>query len=136
MRQRRPLARRTPLRARPKEPVSRDEMREMAAFKQSIAGKRCVVCGKSEREAMEWARENLGYALGHQAHHAIRQQVLRRLGLPLWDRRAAVPVCEEPCHRQHTSRKRRIKRAELPADVSEFVTEYGLQVEFEREYPA
>lgn len=102
----------------------------MAAFHASIKGQRCVVCKKTESEAYR------GSGMGHQAHHAIRQQVLRRMGLDLWDRRLAVCVCEEPCHRRHTSRRERILSRWLPAAVFEFVGEHSLEMELEREYPA
>jgi hypothetical protein len=129
------LVRRTPLRAKRKKPPSHAEVTEMAGFRNAIFGKRCVVCGANDREARWRNRQEHGLEAGLQAHHAIRQQVLRKLGLPVWDVRLAVPVCEEPCHRQHTSRKRRIKEAELPDEVISFVLEHGLQLELEKEYP-
>jgi hypothetical protein len=137
----RPLARRTPLRAKkqlavdPPSRVSEDELRRMAAFKAAIGGMRCVVCGKTEREALEWSRRELGFAVGLEAHHGVRRQVLRRLHLDEWAEALATPVCQEPCHRQHTSRKRRILREELPARLTAYVQEHGLGLELEREYP-
>lgn len=129
------MRRGTGLKVRPPAKIAREELRAMAAFKAAIGGMRCVVCGKTEREALEWSRNELGYALGLQAHHGIRQQVLRRLGLPLWDERLAVPVCEEPCHRRHSQRRERIPRAALPARLLDFVQEFGLGLELEKEYP-
>lgn len=131
-----PLARRTPLRGKPKEKVSNAELAEMAAFKQSIAGKACVVCGATEREALERTRDELGYALGHEAHHAVKQQTLRKLGLPVWDVRLAIPLCAEPCHRRVTSRKRALRREEVPAETLAFVQEFGLELVLERELAA
>lgn len=130
-----PMRRGKGLKARPPAKVEPEELRAMASFKAAIGGMACVVCGKTEREALEWTRDELGYALGLQAHHGIRQQVLRRLGLPLWDERLAVPACSEPCHRRHTQRRERIRRSALPARFLEFVQEFGLELEMEREYP-
>lgn len=101
----------------------------MRAFKDAVRGRVCVVCAKSGREAHQLT------GMGHESHHGVRRQVLRRLGLPEWDPRLAVCVCTEPCHRRHTSRHRRILRAELPPALLEFVAEHGLQLELEREYP-
>ena len=102
---------------------------EGAAFHAAIKGERCVVCGRSKYEA--W-RET-GY--GHHSHHAIRQEVLRRLGLRhlLWDTGLAVCVCEEPCHRQHTTRHRRIRLAELPDRCHQFAARHGLEDELAKE---
>lgn len=104
---------------------------EGAAFHRQIAGERCAVCARTETAA----RKATG--LGHQAHHAIRKEVLKRLGLEehLWDPANAVCLCEEPCHRRHTSRKRRVERAELPQRVFRFVSQLGLETELDREYP-
>lgn len=115
------------LRARPKPPPDPETVEAMAAFKRSIRGLVCVVCGRKENQAY---RET-GY--GHQAHHGIRQQVLDRLHLPLWDTRLAVCVCTEPCHRRITSTKRRLRRRELPTGLLEFVQEYGLERQLEIE---
>jgi hypothetical protein len=102
---------------------------EGKAFFDQIKGERCVVCGKTAAEAREAGTR-------HQAHHAISQERLKKLGLHrfLWDKRDAVCVCEEPCHRRHTSAMRRIKREELPSRVEEFVRELGLEHLLEREY--
>lgn len=110
----------------------RAEREGAGAFRAAIRGERCVVCDRTYDEALKLT----GY--GHQAHHAIRQQVLRRLGLErlLWEPGNAVATCEEPCHRRHTSRQRRIARSALPARVLEFVGAHGLEVELEREYPS
>ncbi len=137
MRRGRPLRRRTPLKQqsdRQSVAVAQERAlveKEGLAFRQAIRGERCVVCGRSEREAYEET------GLGHQAHHVIRQEVLRRLSLDrhLWAPRAAVCVCEEPCHRRHTSRMARIRRSQLPARALEFVKELGLELELEKEYP-
>lgn len=90
----------------------------------------CVVCGKNRREARE-----AGTRL--QAHHGVPQAALRarKLHYLLWDPRNAVPACEEPCHRRHSSRKRRILQSELPESVFEFAREFDLERELGKEYP-
>lgn len=110
----------------------RAEREGAGAFRAAIRGERCVVCDRTSAEALK------ATGFGHQAHHAIRQQVLRRLGLELllWAPGNAVATCEEPCHRRHTNRQRRIPRSALPARVFEFVGAHGLEVELEREYPS
>jgi hypothetical protein len=102
----------------------------MLAFRQSIRGQRCVRCRRDEHEAFA----ETGF--GHEAHHGLRQAVLRDLGLDAWDVRLAVPVCVEPCHRRHTQRYERLRRSMLPAPLLEFVREHQLDVELGREYPA
>lgn len=101
------------------------------AFRMEIQGEACVVCGRTEAQAI------LATGYGHQAHHGIRQEVLKRLHLHayLWDVRNAVCVCEEPCHRRHTSRLERIRRSELPYRVVEFAQSLGLKEALFREYP-
>lgn len=121
------MSRGKPLRSRPKPPPAPEVVEAMAAFKRSIRGLTCVVCGRRENKAY---RET-GY--GHQAHHGIRRQVLERLHLDAWDARLAVCVCTEPCHRQITSTKRRLRRSELPAGLLEYVREHGLERELEVE---
>jgi hypothetical protein len=66
----------------------------------------------------------------------VSKQRLRRRGLKahLWDPRNAVPVCEEPCHRRHTTAVQRLPRAALPASVEEFAAELGVADALEREY--
>lgn len=105
---------------------------EGAEFVAAIAGLKCVVCGRSDKEA----RRKTGY--GHHAHHGIPQEVLKRSGRReyLWEPMNAVCVCEEPCHRQHTDRVKRIPRAALPPSVEEFAEGLGLMAAFEREYPS
>lgn len=101
-------------------------------FRAAIAGRNCIVCGRSEAKAYEETGE------GHQAHHGIRQEVLKRLHLEslLWSRGNALCVCEEPCHRRHTLRYQRILRLQLPASFVAWAETHGLTVELEREYPA
>lgn len=122
-----PMKRGKGLRSRPKAPLDVAALRAMAEFKEAVRGLVCVVCGRTQREAYEAT----GY--GHEAHHGVRRQVLRRRRLPEWDPRLAVCLCAEPCHRQVTSTKRRLTRPELPAGLLEFVREHGLEVELERE---
>jgi hypothetical protein len=144
-----PLERRTPLRAkealrrfkrigpvsekqrRRREARARQRAAEGRAFRLAIVGRVCIVCGRDEWDAFAATGH------GHQSHHGIRQQVLRRLGVDalMFAPRLAICVCEEPCHRQHTTRKRRILRAELPADFVRWCEENGLVRELEREYP-
>lgn len=108
----------------------------MAEFKAAISGLPCVICGASEREARERTMAELGYPLGHEAHHAIKQQTLRKLGVPVWDPRLAIPLCTDPCHRRVTSRKRPLRREEVPAEALAFVQEFGLELALERELAA
>lgn len=105
---------------------------EAAAFKAAILGERCVVCGKTEAQAYR------ATGLGHEAHHGVRKEVLKRLGLRhlVWDKRNAVCVCEEPCHRRHTTRARRILLSELPERVVAFAVNEGLEEALSREYPS
>lgn len=144
-----PLARRTPLRSagallrktrlRPQSDKQRAKLARRRAesdahglaFHARIAGLRCVVCDRTDAEAVE---ED---GFGHQAHHAIRQEVLKRLGLEdlLWAPDLAVCVCEEPCHRRHTTRIERIQRRRLPSYTELFCVTHGLSRELEREYP-
>ena len=90
------------------------------------------MCGRSEQEA--W--DATGY--GVEAHHAVPQQVLRRIGFEayLWDSRNAVCLCVEPCHRRHTSRLARVPFERLPGRVLEFAGELGLTDALLREHPA
>jgi hypothetical protein len=102
------------------------------AFREAIRGERCILCGRSEREAYA----QTGW--GHEAHHAIPKARLKKLGLDdlLWDPGNAVATCVEPCHRRHTNRSRRIRRSELPRRVVEFaMAKPALKLAFELEYP-
>lgn len=135
------LKRRTPLerksQLRPiseKQAAKRADARAAVAehggeFHAAIHGERCVVCKKTAAEARAAGTR-------HQAHHAIRQEVLRRLGLEseLWNPKLAVCVCEEPCHRRHTERHQRIRWVALPGRVIAEVFRLGLQLELEKEY--
>lgn len=98
-------------------------------FREAIVGRRCIVCDRTEAEAFEAT----GY--GMEAHHGVRRQVLRRLGLPEWNPILALPTCAEPCHRQHTSRARRIPRDRLPAEFVAWCFYNNLGYELELEYP-
>ena len=123
-----PLKRGRRIRRREREPISPEEQALAGAFHAHTVCRPCVVCGRSPREAR---------AAGTRitAHHALKQQTLRRLGLPLWDTRLGVPVCWEPCHRRHESRKRPIHLAEVPPEVLEFARVHGLEWMVERDYP-
>jgi predicted HNH restriction endonuclease len=105
--------------------------REGGAFRAAIKGKVCVICGRSERESYA------ATGFGHQAHHGLSQQLLRRLGLQelLWAPQLAVCVCVS-CHAAHTSRKARIARERLPEPLTAFCREHGLERWLELEYPA
>lgn len=105
---------------------------EAGAFKAATSGLPCVECGRDEQEA--W--EETGH--GHQAHHVVRQEVLKRLGLErhLWDPELAVAACEEPCHRRHTSRHARISWRKLPLRTLVRAGELGLGLELLKEHPA
>lgn len=116
-------------RAQKKDDAARVEA-EGSAFHAAIKGERCVVCGRTNDEA--W--QATGY--GHQAHHALPQRVLKRLGLRhlLWDPRNAVCCCTEPCHRRHTDGHAKIPYEALPARALVFCGQFGLLVELRREY--
>lgn len=78
-----------------------------------------------------------------QGHHAISKQRLKQVcvarGLDqvpvLWDIRNRVILCEQPCHAEHTNRKRPLPRTRLPRSVFEFALELGLTHVLDREYP-
>lgn len=150
MRPGRPLRRRKPLQARAEirktsrlRPVSEKQRAKLDAageavrrggrtFREAIKGERCIVCGRTEREAYDLT------GWGHEAHHAIAKATLKRLGLLelLWDPGNAAAVCVEPCHRRHTQRYRPIRRGSLPARVAAFVIAHPeLKLTFELEYP-
>ena len=103
--------------------------REGKAFRDAIKGQRCVVCGRTERESYVFSGR------GHEAHHGLPQQRLRRLGLQevLWAPQLAVCVCVS-CHAAHTSRKARIPVQSLPKPLVAFAAEHGLAAELDREY--
>jgi hypothetical protein len=100
------------------------------AFAEAIVGKRCVVCGRTAKEAF------VATGCGHQAHHGVAQSWLRRHGMRalLWDVRNSVCVCEEPCHRQHTDGAKRIPIMALPDSVIEFANEVGAEAHIVRTY--
>ena len=129
------LVARTPIaRSKPKA-VSTDEVRARQAWHAAATRGRCLVC----RADVPTARAR-GTRL--QGHHAIRQQTLRRrareLGIEewrlVWDQRVGVPLCAEPCHRQHHSGKVRVQRSRLPLSVAAFAKQYGLEYVLDREY--
>lgn len=103
---------------------------EGSAFRAAISGERCAQCGCTEQEA--WDED--GAPL--QAHHAVTQQRLRRLGLNhlLWDPRNAVPLCASD-HARHTSRHAPVAFERLPARTVQFATENGLLDALLREHP-
>lgn len=104
---------------------------EGAAFRAAFRGLRCVMCGRTENEAYEQT------GFGHEAHHPIRQQVLRRLGREdlRFSTAWATPLCEEPCHRQHTSRKKRVPFELLRSETIAFAAEHGLFETLLKEHP-
>jgi hypothetical protein len=104
---------------------------ERMNFKLSTLEENCVLCGKWEGQA--WIETGRG----HEAHHAISQQALKRRGLHahLWDPRNAVALCSEPCHRRVTSRKRPLFWHELPDAAKDFADALGLLGYLERRYP-
>jgi hypothetical protein len=123
-----PLKRGGRLRRRERSPISVEERAAAADFHAHTVCRPCVVCGRTPKEAREAGTRMT-------AHHAVKQQTLRRLGLPLWDTRLGVPVCWEPCHRRHTSRHNPIRRSQLPPEVTDFAREHGLEHVLERDYP-
>ena len=75
-------------RARPRRPAA-PRLPRRAAGKQ----KRCAACGKRA---------------SFQAHHVLYRQHLRAEGLPQWDVRGALRVCDEiagNCHARHHNRR-------------------------------
>jgi hypothetical protein len=126
----------------PKPPMPPDEVAAARAFHDAaLRHKACVVCGRTDREARRGAPAAVGptaiSTVTHlQAHHALSRQRLRRNGLEhlFWDPRNAVPACEDPCHRWHTTAKARIQLAALPPEALEFAEEVGLLHALEREY--
>lgn len=90
---------------------------------------RCVVCGADERTA-----RSKGTRL--QGHHCISQQSLRNHGHAdkLWAAANGVAACEYPCHSQHTTAVRRIKRSALPTPALEFAMELGLGYLIDKQY--
>lgn len=69
----------------------------------------CGMCGKGGRD--------------HQAHHVVYEQHLRDFGLPVYDGRNAMRLCER-CHGRHHARYRVIPTKLLPA----VAIEYGFDV--------
>lgn len=132
------MLKRTPLKAISEKARRRNTARaaqaagEAAAFRAAILGHRCIVCGRSQDEAY------VATGHGHEAHHGVRKEVLKRLGLEhlLWEPGNALPLCEEPCHRRHTRRYRRVLRSELPDAFVAWCRANGLLVALEREYPS
>lgn len=111
--------------------AARQVGQEGKAFHDAIRGLPCVVCRRTAKEALDAGTR-------HQAHHAIRQEVLKRMGLraSLWSPNLAVCVCEEPCHGRHTRRVKRIPLAAIPKNVRQYVKLLGLDDELAKEYPA
>jgi hypothetical protein len=103
---------------------------EGSAFRAAISGERCAQCGCTEQEA--WDED--GAPL--QAHHAVPQQRLKRLGLHalLWDPRNAVALCASD-HMRHTSRHAVVAFERLPVCTVQFATEHGLLDALLREHP-
>lgn len=103
---------------------------EGTAFRAAIVGKRCVVCGRTQKEAYD------ATGLGHDAHHGLSKEALKKAGFRdrIWDPRDAVPVCSEPCHRRHTDGGELIPFDALPDSVSEFALELGMEQRLLREY--
>lgn len=130
------LLRRTPLRSKPKPQVSERERRAMEQFGVVSPRECCAVCGRTKIEA--WAA---GTKL--EAHHVISKQKLKQVCSAraldvvevVWDRRNRMCLCGQPCHADHTTAKRRVRRSKLTATHYEFAAEYGLTYVIEREYP-
>lgn len=103
--------------------------RDRLLFRRAIHGLRCVVCGRTEGEAYQET------GLGHDAHHAVRQEVLKRLHLEalLWEPDLAVPVCITPCHAAHTSRSARIPLGAIPSHTVALCQAAGIYDELVKE---
>jgi hypothetical protein len=77
-----------------------------------------------------------------QAHHAIREQVLRRFardygfvfGEVRWDRRLRILLCT-CCHTNHTARSQRLPFSILRPETIALAEELGLGWSLDREYP-
>lgn len=75
------------------------------------------------------------------AHHALREQVLRRFArdhgydftVARWDRRLRILLCRS-CHESHTNRSRRLPWTVLRAETIEAAEDLGLLPQLEREY--
>jgi hypothetical protein len=86
----------------------------------------CEVCGTKPAE---------------QAHHVVREQVLRacasRLGYDYevfrWDTRNRLWLCTG-CHEPHTNASQRIHVSKLRPDTFEFINKYGFGWALEKEY--
>lgn len=108
--------------------------REGKAFHDAIVGEACVACGRTAWEARAAGTR-------HQAHHAISQQRLRRLGLErlAWAPELALCLCEEPCHRRHTDAVARLRRGMIPesrrALLEAWCASHGLLDALSRELP-
>lgn len=85
-----------------------------------LDGGRCVACGKRHRrnaDAWSW-----------QPHHVLRQQTLKRRGVPparIRDATFCVLLCRLPCHMNHESRSATIPLERLPTRVVEAVDALG-----------
>ena len=77
-----------------------------------------------------------------QAHHAIREQILRHFAYSYgfdfevvrWDKRNRIWICGEKCHEPHTQASKRIHVSTLRPETFEFITEFGFVWALEKEY--
>lgn len=125
-----PLARRTPLRARPRRRKSGEQLAS-EAWARTVGSGPCAVTGL-------WGSGDDRIV----RHHAITRQRLRRHardhGLSEtaleWDPRVGMAVLES-VHVAHHSRRRPIPFEALPESVHVFAAEYGLEDYLRRVYP-
>lgn len=111
--------------------TSPEEREQALAFRITVVarGARCIVCGYTEEQARA-----TGTRLT--AHHVITQQHLRKYGYESlrWSVENGTPVCDEPCHRRHSSARERIPRAKLPVAAVRFAEELGMEWYLTRYY--
>jgi hypothetical protein len=105
-----------PQRATPRTPPGELTMGEWREAVFNLCEGKCVVTGVAV---------SLGDSfLVWNAHHAIREQILRRHGASTTDPRVGVVLIAD-IHRKHTDRFKRVPLEALPSYVSEYATELG-----------
>lgn len=131
-----PLRLVTPLRAKPRPPLTDEQLRRalVRRWSEHARNKPCAVCG---------ARYKPG-VVAIQGHHIVPLQVLKREGVDVrgqFDLRNALALCAEPaprrCHQRFElgmlSIPLTVVRAKAPK-AEQFAREHGLSVQLERRY--
>ena len=124
------LARRNPLRAKPKPTREPAEARAARLWWEAVTGKGKMPCAKC------------GSAWRIQGHHVIAKQELKRWARAhgvnpsdlLWDPDCGMPLCE-PCHDNHERAHERVPRHLVPPKAVAFAHRLGLDYVIERNYP-